>query len=274
MNPHIDALERLFALKEQGALNETEFDKQKSQILISISNQKERSSLNRLAAIGALVSASLLVVCIFYWLVFSLPNTKPMVPPPKATLAPPKLPIRVTREVARPASLPNLDAILNFEKPSNCRKSNSLYNLFWRMVRIDRKTGISSPGKPITVPGFAQPIIPTFDRNHEVSDGKDVADVIAKLPLLGRWHGLQVQRLFLYYGESSSLIHYQIDFKEKPKVVKLALDAAGFKLNQIGKIKVISAKAANSSIDVGMYVDKSLEGGSSLVCSTEFNYGS
>jgi hypothetical protein len=204
----IEALERLFDLRERGALTEAEYDEHKALVL---AQGGPRSGQRRTAvAVTASATLAVLVIAAFVYL-------------PLRRLGEPDLPVTPVKAKTMPMAkrgkvtspkLLTLDGVLTFTKPSDCKMSANLTDLFWKMVRIDKDTGVSHAGNPIKIDGYDQPIQPEFDRNHEVKDGTDIAEVIAKLPLKGRaWHGLRVKRLFLLYRESSSLIHYQFDFE-------------------------------------------------------------
>ena len=81
-------------------------------------------------------------------------------PPPQAAQAPPAPP-------ARPEPV-DLGRALGLDSLADCARSPALASILERMVRSDPETFESRRGGPIRVPGYARPLIPTFERTREI----------------------------------------------------------------------------------------------------------
>ncbi len=127
---------------------------------------------------------------------------------------------------------PDLDAVLALTP--DCRFGEPLASIFGRMAVIDPRTGESRRGDPIAVPGFAEPIRPTFERAVIGTDHGEEKQVTAELAIPGSWQGLRVAGLRLFYLEESDVSSREVRFLEPPDRVLALLNRRGFALGTIG----------------------------------------
>jgi hypothetical protein len=157
---------------------------------------------------------------------------------------------------------PDLDAVLALTP--DCRFGEPLASIFGRMTIIDPRTGESRRGNPIEVPGFAEPIRPTFERAVIGTDHGEEKHVSAELAIPGSWQGMRVSELRLFYLEESHVSSREVRFLEPPERVLDLLNRRGFALGAIGH---------GRSTDDGQLIDTRISldrdpGGALLRCST------
>ena len=128
---------------------------------------------------------------------------------------------------------PDLDAVLALTP--DCQFGEPLASIFARMTIIDPRTGESRPGNPIEVPGFAEPLIPTFERAVIGTDHGEEKPVTAELAIPGIWRGLRIAALHLFYLEESDVSSREVLFLEPPERVLDLLNRRGFALGVLGQ---------------------------------------
>ncbi|MHA6334057.1 COG3904 family protein [Qipengyuania sp. CAU 1752] len=168
-----------------------------------------------------------------------------------------------------PAQHVSLNQVLSFENPAKCEMSPDTHNLFRSLVKIDEDDWSASQGRPVKIKGLEKPLIPTFSRNRESSDGYDVREVLATLPLKGKWLGLSVNEIQYWFFEESSRVEYRIFVSEKPTVALEKLNRVGFSLSKVAELKHIDP---DDFPRFGMALLPDDKGGAVLVCGTSFYY--
>ena len=157
---------------------------------------------------------------------------------------------------------PDLDAVLTLTP--DCQLGEPLASIFRQMTTIDPRTYESSAGRPIRVPGFADPIPPTFHRTVTGTDHGEEREVVADLPLAGLWNGLRVARLRSDYFEESDVSSQEVHFREAPERVREVLNRSGFQLPAVGHGRVLNPEAV---VETSIGVDP-ISGGAVLACRT------
>jgi hypothetical protein len=158
----------------------------------------------------------------------------------------------------------DLGAVLDLQSLTDCSQSPRLASIFERMVRIDPETFASRRGGPIAVPGFARPLVPTFERVRETGENRDIRAVTADLDLPGRWHGLAVRGLRRSFYEESDSSAVSILFAEPADRVRDTLAHQGFRLPPVGEVREVGDE---NEISVALGVER-LDEGSALTCVT------
>ena len=156
----------------------------------------------------------------------------------------------------------DLDAVLALTP--DCRIGEPLASIFRQMTVIDPETFESRQGRPIRIPGRDEPVAPTFGRTVTPLDHGAEIEVVASLPLTGRWHGLRVAGLRLSYIEESDVSAREILFREPAERVRRRLNRNGFGLPPIGEV---SAVDPGEGIETLIGVDRT-PSGSALQCAT------
>jgi hypothetical protein len=174
--------------------------------------------------------------------------------PSARTGAAPGLPI--------PTGPADLGAALGLASLAECRPGTALASILEQMVRTDSRTFESRRGGPISVPGHAQPLVPTFERRREVEGNADIREVTADLALTGRWHGLAVNGLRRSFFEESDVSSFEIRFAEPPQRVRETLVRHGFRLPTVGDFADVGE---GEEISAAIAVERR-EGGASLIC--------
>lgn len=162
----------------------------------------------------------------------------------------------------------SLNSLFTFTNPSTCEMSDQMLGIFRGMVQIDKKTSEAFQGKPIQLPGSDRPILPTFSRNRESSEGYDAREVIATLPMNADWLGLSVREIQYVFFEQSSNYEYRILFNDNAEKVTRILNKHGFGLPGPGTPRTFEPEAAAS---YGMAVI-TLEKGSAWICGSRMFY--
>ena len=163
---------------------------------------------------------------------------------------------------AQPAPV-DLGDVLRFRVPAECEMGETLESIVESMARTNPETFEGEPPPPISVPGFAEPIAPRFERKRTVEGNADIREVRVDLPLPGVWHGLRVLRLRRFYTEESDHSAVEIDFAEPADRVRSSLNAAGFQLRPVGEWR-----SADPQAEVGRHIAVvHAEDGSTLSCS-------
>lgn len=174
------------------------------------------------------------------------------------------LAISVALAAASPA-LPDLGHVLRFRRPASCEMSAGLRRIYDQMVNLHPETGEAQRPAPIAIPGRPAPIVPRFERTRRVDDRADMREVTVELPLAGRWRGLRVISLRLYFMEESDVGSRDIVFADPPAVVRRRLNRAGFRLPALGDWRVTDPGAEGITVEMGLHQD---ERGVALICST------
>ena len=170
----------------------------------------------------------------------------------------------VIASLAAGAEPVDLDPVLRFSAPAECGTAEPLSAIIAAMTRINPVTYEAEPPSPISVPGFAQPIEPRFERTRIVEGMRDERSVTVDLALPGRWHGLRVLRIrrtFVEEGDSSTV---EVHFAETQQQVREVLNLAGFRLPRIGEWRSVWPEEQVVGLEVGV---SPIEGGAAFVCS-------
>jgi hypothetical protein len=162
-----------------------------------------------------------------------------------------------------PAAPVDLGAALDLGRLADCSQSPALASVLEQMVRIDPETFESRRGGPIRVPGYAQALVPTFERTREIEGNADIRAVVADLDLPGRWHGLAVTGLRRSFYEESDVGAFQVRFAQAPERVREALNRQGFRLPPVGALREIDEEGITTSLGI-----ERSEGGAALTCTT------
>lgn len=149
----------------------------------------------------------------------------------------------------------NLDAVLVFADPAQCRTGEPLTRIA-RALR-DADSGIGAP-PPIGVPGFPEPLRPQLV--PRLGMGRDAIGfgTVSELEIRGRWHGLRVVGLRSTSGDNP-----EIRFAERPGRVRDALSRAGFPLPAVDQWQQPDYSPA---APVPMTSVQSRRGGAALYC--------
>jgi hypothetical protein len=152
---------------------------------------------------------------------------------------------------------PDLDRILVFSDPSQCRTGEPLTRIVQALSAFDSEAGRRAEDS-VVVPGFAEP-----QRLHRVLTfgvGRDAAgfDSLAQLDIQGLWHGLRVVGL-----RATSGTNPEIRFAESPERVRETLSRAGFPLPAVDQWRQPDYSADSPA---PMTSVQSRRGGASLYC--------
>ena len=217
------------------------------------------------------MKGSRIFVCLFVLLLIAVaavllmrwrPSPMPALPVPNENAAAPKQ--GAEAPAPRSPGPVDLGSVLGFASLADCSPSSALASVLEQMVRIDPRTFESRRGGPISVPGYAQPITPPFERRREVGHGSDIREVTADLDLPGRWHGLAVTGLRRSFYEESDASAFDVRFAEPPERVRETLVRQGFRLRPVGEFREVDAEPGISTeIGVGR-----IDGGAALTCAT------
>ncbi|HYN46678.1 MAG TPA: hypothetical protein VES64_08310 [Allosphingosinicella sp.] len=177
-------------------------------------------------------------------------------PPQQAIEKPPPTPA--------PADRVDLGSALSLDRLADCAREPALASILEQMVRIDPQSFESRRGGPISVPGYAQPITPTFERRREMAHNSDIREVTADLDLPGRWHGLAVTGLRRSFYEESDVASFEVRFAEPPERVRDTLVRHGFRLSPVGEFRELDE---GEGITMVIGIDR-IDGGAALTCAT------
>lgn len=159
-------------------------------------------------------------------------------------------------------SAPDLEAVLALSP--DCVLGEPLASIFQQMTVIDPETFESRQGEAIRIAGLARPLQPTFRRTVTALDHGAEVEVVAELPLNGRWRGLRVAGFRLNYIEESDVSAREIRFDEPAGRVRQVLNRHGFALPATGQVRSVDPGDGVESL-IGVDADGS---GSSLQCAT------
>ncbi|HST37300.1 MAG TPA: hypothetical protein VLK25_11805 [Allosphingosinicella sp.] len=162
-----------------------------------------------------------------------------------------------------PSESVDLGIALALDRLADCARSPALASVLDQMVRVDPQTFESRRGGPIRVPGYAQALVPTFERTREIEGNADIRAVVADLELAGRWHGLGVTGLRRSFYEESDVGAFQVRFAETPERVREVLDRQGFRLPPVGALREIDEEGMTTSLGI-----ERSDGGAALTCTT------
>jgi len=158
----------------------------------------------------------------------------------------------------------DLGSVLDLQSMADCSRGPRLAAIFERMVRVDQTTFESRRGGPIEVPGYARPLVPTFERTRETGGNRDIREVTADLDLPGRWHGLAIAGLRRSFYEESDVSSVSIRFAEPPDRVRETLVRNGFSLPPVDEMRDVGD---DTGISLSIGVER-LDGGAALTCAT------
>ncbi|WP_162806508.1 hypothetical protein [Sphingosinicella terrae] len=161
-----------------------------------------------------------------------------------------------------PSSPRDLAAILTLSP--ECELGQPLASIFEQIVVIDPETFEASRGRPVAVPGFAEPIAPRFVRRVQpLEPGGHLRHVSAGLPLRGVWHGLEVTAVEFDFYEESDVAGRRIRFADSPERTREILSRNGFALPPVGEFREMEGEGMLPSIGI-----ERLPNGSALTCTT------
>lgn len=122
----------------------------------------------------------------------------------------------------------NLDGVLVFSDPSQCRTAQPLTRIAEALQSYRFDNGENGAPPQIRLPGFAEAL--QLRRVTTFAIGRDAAgfDEISEVELRGRWHGLRVVSL-----RGTSATSPEIRFAESPEHVREVLSRAGFSLSDV-----------------------------------------
>ena len=202
------------------------------------------------------------VLAVAVWLLLTpRPVTESTASNRTAAAAPPAA-SRAQALPSAPTPPADLGVALGLASLADCRPAAALESILAQMVRTDPRTFESRRGGPITVPGHAAPLIPTFERKREVEGNTDIREVTADLALAGRWHGLAVSGLRRSFFEESDVSSFEIRFAEPPQRVRATLVRHGFRLATVGDFADVGDEEAAPA---AIAVDRTEEG-AALIC--------
>jgi hypothetical protein len=181
----------------------------------------------------------------------------------RTAAAPPPVKSGAAPAPAIPAGPADLGAVLGLASLADCRPGTVLASILEQMVRTDPRTFESRRGGPISVPGHAQPLVPTFERRREVEGNADIREVTADLALTGRWHDLAVTGLRRSFFEESDVSSFEIRFAEPPGLVRETLVRHGFRLPTVGDFADVGE--GEDEVSAAIAVDR-IENGAALIC--------
>lgn len=147
----------------------------------------------------------------------------------------------------------DLSALLRFENPATCETNETLTSIFETLLKWN--PAAPETRRPVQVPGFAQPIMPTQLRR--TSGVETSSETI--LPLHGEWLGLKVTSLVVDAAEESDNISDQIRFSDSPARVRAVLNRHGFDLPTPGEWR-------RTDPEYGSIMVMEADGGSALSC--------
>jgi hypothetical protein len=163
---------------------------------------------------------------------------------------------------------PVLDSVLQFKKPSDCEMTPETEKLFQGLIIFEPPKYIGRRGPAVKVAGFEKPLVPSFSRKVDVSEGRNVRDNEASLAIAGTWHGLRVTRIKVRAMEESSFWEHQIRFSEPPQRVRAKLNELGFRLPPVGEFREFTG---SDVVSAGIGVE-AIPGGSALYCGSSIYY--
>jgi hypothetical protein len=189
---------------------------------------------------GAILIAIILAATA--WLFFLKPDRHAPVAPSATTAAKPG-----------PAQPRDLSSLLRFEDPATCETNETLTSIFETLEKWN--PAAPETRRPVQVPGFAQPIMPTqLRRTSAVETSSETI-----LPLHGEWLGLKVTSLAVDAAEESDNISDEIRFSDSPARVRAALNRHGFNLPVPGEWRPTNPEFGSIAV-------LEADGGSALAC--------
>ena len=208
----------------------------------------------------ALLVFGILTVAVWFLFVPRSSN-EPADSKPTAAAAPPAKSGAASAAAISTGSV-DLGASLGLASLADCRPGTALASILEQMVRTDSRTFESRRGGPISVPGHARPLVPSFERRREVDGNADIREVTADLALTGRWHGLAVSGLRRSFFEESDVSSFEIRFAEPPQRVREILIRHGFRLPTVGDFADVGEE---EGVSAAIAVDR-IENGAALIC--------
>ena len=172
-----------------------------------------------------------------------------------------------TSPIPSQQKIPNLDEVLQFRNPSTCDMTSATEKLFRKLMIFEPPEYVGRRGPPVTIAGFEKPLVPSFSRDVDTSEGRNVRDNEATLAVAGEWHGLNVSKIRVRALEQSSFWEHQIRFFEPASRVREKLHELGFQLPAVGEFREITG---DLRIGIGL---EEIPGGSALYCGTSIFYG-
>jgi hypothetical protein len=165
-------------------------------------------------------------------------------------------------------TVPNLDEVLQFKVPSNCEMTGATEKLFQNLIIFDPPEYVGRRGPSVNVAGFEKPLVPSFSREVDTGEGRNVRDNEATLATAGTWHGLNVSKIRVRKMEQSSFWEHQIRFLEPASRVREELNKLGFQLPTVGKFREFTGPDVVSAA-IGV---EEIPGGSALYCGSSIYY--
>lgn len=166
------------------------------------------------------------------------------------------------------STTPILDNVLQFKEPSACDMTPETEKLFQNLMIFDPPKYVGRRGPAVRVEGFPRPLVPSFSRKVDESEGRNVRDNEATLAIAGTWHGLKVSKIRVRAMEESSFWERQIRFTEPAQRVRDKLSELGFRLPAVGQYREFTGADV---VSAGIGVEK-IPGGSALYCGSSVYY--
>ena len=119
----------------------------------------------------------------------------------------------------------NLESVLVFADPSQCRTAEPLTRIAQALRDFEYRAGGERTGPSISLPGFPEPLRPHRIRSFGIGRDAMGFGTMAELEIRGRWHGLNVVALRSTSGDNPEIL-----FSDRPEHVRQTLSRAGFPL--------------------------------------------
>ena len=262
-------LEQAKRLLDSGALNQEEFEREKSRILAADSvpwvetDEQEQVGISRNRyALGAVASVG--VVLAAYWLwnfsqtaapsdesAFSIPSVA------EAAIEATEAPVEISSDVPT-----DLTSALGFSVPSECAAGGTLEKVF---AKLDSAMDSQSKSQTVKLDEFADALKVSVEQSKD-GDGmlKQAADI--KFNVEVRWNGLKLSRIktsLLAPPEIDSSYTRMLTFREDPETVRRALRGIGMSVPlQPGSAEL---SGTENSCGGSMAIE-TISGGSALSC--------
>jgi putative oligomerization/nucleic acid binding protein len=271
----LEALERLGRLHESGVLSDDEFQQAKKRILESVEADSAAQAVAETPVerpsrwgewrsrarshpflVAGVATALLLGIGAAYLIVLDLNDARPAADQEqrRAPKSGAGAPARTAERSGR-----DLHAFLEFEEPRKCGLGSALRSAVEAMTAGRADAAGSSAAPTIRVAGLER-AVPAEVKQVSVG-GPNERAAVARLPLEGVWHGLQVRELRTVSWPGTRISSVQIRFREPVEQVRRALNAQQFDLPAVGETRA----DADAERIVAIGIEQAGEG-SALTC--------
>ena len=266
MVEHLEVLERLARLRENGVLSDEEFAAEKKRILEGADwRQPDKVTLGKSPAPGrfgawlrkrrwALAggAGALAVGGLLAYLILLDVNDAAIAEKDGNAVAP------KAKDGDEEGSGRDLTSLIAFNDPAKCVSGEALRTLVGEMAA--RQPG-GTPA-PVEVPGTDERLSPGV-RNMSV-EGSRTGAVVAQLPLDGTWQGLRVTALRTVSWPGTEIRTMQLRFNATPDQARRILNEQRFELPPVGETR----RAALDGNRVALLGVEDVPGGAALTCVT------